>query len=131
MRISSTLALLLLASACHPAQTDQANLSNTEAAQGAKADDEGLVECARGTAAFVRECTVDRQATDRGLMLTVRRPDGSFRRLLVTKDGRGVIAADGAQAAKVSVVGADRIEVTLGGDRYRLPATVRGGTTPR
>jgi len=50
--------------------------------------------------------------------------------LLVTQDGRGVIAADGAEAAKVTITGADGIEVALGGNRYRLPATVKGTTKP-
>jgi hypothetical protein len=60
-----------------------------------------------------------------GLSLTVRAPNGGFRRLLVTKDGRGVIAADGAVPARVCPVSANRIEVAIAGDRYRLPATVR------
>ena len=58
-------------------------------------------------------------------MLTLRHPDGSFHRLLTTRDGHGLIAADGAVPARVSVVGPDLIEVTLSGDRYRLPATVK------
>lgn len=59
-------------------------------------------------------------------MLTVRHPDGAFHRLLVTKDGRGVIAADGAETAVVTIIANGEIEVALGGDRYRLPATVKG-----
>ena len=82
------------------------------------------VECAVDGAAFARACTVDRVTGDEGLVLTVHAPSGSFRRLLVTKDGRGVVAADGAEPAKVSVLGPGRIEVAIGGDRYRLPATV-------
>jgi len=41
-----------------------------------------------------------------------------------------VVAADGADAASVKVVGADAIEVAIGGDRYRLPATVKGPAVP-
>ena len=63
--------------------------------------------------------------TGSGLMLTVRHADdGRFHRLLVTRDGRGVVAADGAERAVVAIAG-DGIEVVIGGDRYRLPATVR------
>jgi hypothetical protein len=83
-------------------------------------------ECAvGGEQAFAPVCAVDRAQSPEGLTLTVRSPNGSFRRLLVTKDGRGVISADGVERAVVTPVGADRIEVAIGGDRYRLPATVK------
>ena len=84
------------------------------------------IECAMGgAAAFERVCIVERAVTERGLVLTIRSPTGSVRRLVTTKDGSGVAAADGAEAAAVKVVGPDRIEVAIGGDRYRLPATMR------
>lgn len=83
------------------------------------------VECAVDGAAYARICTVEKVETARGLGLTLRSPSGSFRRLLVTKDGRGVVTADGAEPAKVKVLGPDRIEVAVGGDRYRLPAAVK------
>jgi hypothetical protein len=83
------------------------------------------VECALdGAAAFERVCTVERTA-GREVVLTVRSPGGGFRRLAVTRDGRGVAAADGAEPAKVTVVGRDLIEVSVGSDRYRLPARVQ------
>jgi hypothetical protein len=84
------------------------------------------IECAlNGSAAFARSCTVERVSSGEGLILILRAPDGAFRRLLVTQDGRGVVAADGALPAKVTVIANDRIEVAVGGDRYRLPATVK------
>jgi hypothetical protein len=84
---------------------------------------EDRVECAlRESEAFVRECALELE----GDLLTVRHPDGGFRRLRITDDGRGVAAADGAFPATVEVVAGNRIEVGLDGDRYRLPATVRG-----
>ena len=86
------------------------------------------IECAVGRAqSFEPGCTLERSASAEGLTLTIRKPDGGFRRLLVTGDGRGVTAADGAEPAIVSVAGENRIEVAIGGDRYRLPATVRAG----
>ncbi len=95
--------------------------------QAKRAQAEGHVECAGpGDPAFAFVCTIDRTQTQDGLFLTLRHPDGGFRRLLVTHDGRGVIAADGAERAVVMTLGPDRIEVALGGARYRLPATVRG-----
>lgn len=85
------------------------------------------VDCAPpGTADLTPVCTLDRTETAAGTILTLRHPDGAFHRLQVTRDGRGVIAADGAEPARVTPVGPDRIEVELGGARYRLPATVRG-----
>ena len=122
-RISSAAVLLL--AACGERQPDTAILAKVEAEQRAIAEDDGRVLCARGAEPLARACTVDREQREERLVLTVRRPDGGFRRLLVTRDGRGVIAADGAEAARVAVAGADRIDVALGDDRYRLPATIR------
>ena len=61
------------------------------------------VECALGgSAAFAPDCTMERAEVDGQRTLIVRHPDGGFRRLLVTGDGRGVIAADGAEPASVN-----------------------------
>ncbi|GHH07114.1 hypothetical protein GCM10008023_00880 [Sphingomonas glacialis] len=119
--------LLLALAACGEPQTDKATLAKVEAEQRARQDDSGNIVCAqRGSGDFARVCTVDRTQSADGLVLTLRHPDGTFHRLLVTRDGRGVIAADGAEKAMVSVIGSGEIEVALGGDRYRLPATVKG-----
>ena len=127
MRISSAALLLLALAACGEPQTDKATLAKVEAEQRARQDDSGNIVCAqRGSGDFARVCTVDRTQSADGLVLTLRHPDGTFHRLLVTRDGRGVIAADGAEKAVVSVIGSGEIEVALGGDRYRLPATVKG-----
>ena len=89
------------------------------------AEVEAKIECAvEGAAAFDRLCTVERSAGPETL-LTLRGPGGSFRRLVVTRDGRGVAAADGAEPATVTVLGKNLIEVSIGSDRYRLPARVR------
>jgi hypothetical protein len=126
-RIFNVLLLPLALAACGEAHTDKATLARVEAEQRARQDDSGNIVCARaGSDAFARDCTVDRTQSDAGLILTLRHPDGAFRRLLVTRDGRGVIAADGAEKAVVTVIGSGEIEVALGGDRYRLPATVKG-----
>lgn len=83
------------------------------------------IECAvDGAAEFAPVCTVERSAGDEP-RLTLRSPSGSFRRLAVTGDGRGVAAADGAEEARVEVIDRGLIEVSIGADRYRLPATVR------
>ena len=113
------LPLLLLLSAC--GDSDQAPKDVLASAPpGAE-----RIECAVGGQAFAPVCVVDRTKSPDGLTLTVRGPGGGFRRLLVTKDGRGVIAADGVEQAVITPVGSDRIEVEIGGDRFRLPATVK------
>lgn len=120
------LAIALLAPACsEPAPADREVLARAEQQQGVAAVEEGRVNCAlAGARALARTCTVDREQGARGLVLTIRHPDGGFRRLLVTRDGRGVVAADGAEPARVSIVDAGEIEVAIGDDVYRLPATV-------
>lgn len=117
--------LPLALAACGEQKTNHATLARFEAQQNATLEDDGRVMCAQGQGALTRTCTVDREIGDDGLILTVRHLDGAFHRLLVTKDGRGVVAADGAEAAKVSVLAGNEIEVALGGSRYRLPATVK------
>ena len=83
------------------------------------------IECALdGAAGFEPLCTLERSPGGEG-RIVLRSPNGGFRRLVVTRDGRGVAAADGAEAATVTIVGKDLIEVSVGADRYRLPATVR------
>ncbi|HYJ83890.1 MAG TPA: hypothetical protein VEW26_13745 [Allosphingosinicella sp.] len=86
---------------------------------------EERIECAvDGAAAFERVCVVERTA-GREILLTIRSPSGGFRRLAVARDGRGVTAADGAEPATVTIAGKGLIEVSIGSDRYRLPARVR------
>lgn len=127
MRISSALGLALLMAGCGQSSPGDV-MRKVEAQTISQAADKGDVMCARSGETELRmACTLDRTTTDEGLILTVRHPDGAFHRLLVTRDGRGVVAADGAQRAEVTVTGAHQIEVALGGDRYRLPATI-GGT---
>ena len=84
------------------------------------------IDCRIGNAPqYERFCTIDYGESEAGRTLVVRKPDGGFRRFLVARDGRGVVAADGAEAAEVTIIADDRIEVTIGGDSFRLPATVR------
>ena len=127
MRTSSLLPFLLLA-ACSQESANTQALAVAEANQAAEAADDGLVNCAvDGAEAFSRVCLLDRQQTADGLVLTIRHPDGGFRRLKVTSDGRGVAAADGAQPADVAITGPGEIAVGVGDDHYRLPATIAAG----
>lgn len=98
---------------------------------GTSRDAGAQVPCAlQGAASFKGECSVDRIDARDGLTLLVHHPDGGFRRLLVTTDGRGVVTADGSEQAIVTVIDPGMIEVTVGEDRYRLPATVKGQALP-
>jgi hypothetical protein len=85
------------------------------------------IPCAlAGATNFNRDCTAERTISPDGMAIVLHHPDGGFRRLLVATDGRGVVTADGADQALVTVVDGSTIEVTVGEDRYRLPATVKG-----
>jgi hypothetical protein len=119
MKHAPLLTLLLLCACGKSEETAEDVLAS--APKGAE-----RIECAvAGSQAFQPVCAVDRAQSPEGLTLTLRGPSGSFRRLLVTKDGRGVVAADGVEQATVTPLGANRIEVAIGGDRFRLPATVK------
>jgi len=129
---AAPLLLLALLAACGTGKQPNGAAANAAeptiaapaATEGPAAVSDDRIDCAVDGAAFARVCTVERMRGEAGLLLTVHAPSGAFRRLLVTRDGRGVAAADGAEPAKVSVLGPGRIEVAIGGDRYRLPATV-------
>ncbi len=118
MRISdraATIALFLALGGCGQATSDPFGAADAE-----------KVECRIGTAtAFERDCVIEQANGPDGLVLTLRHPDGGFRRLLVMKDGSGVTAADGAEPAMVSLERDRTILVTIGGDGYRLPATIK------
>jgi len=90
---------------------------------GLSANDGDRIECAFGAKAdWARACVAERQ----GDMLTLRHADGGFRRFTIVKDGRGLVPADGAEQAKVDIVGDRQIELTIGDARYRIPATIAG-----
>lgn len=122
MRISSAVLLTLALTACGRRDAPVETVENSVA----QPTSDDRIDCAlSGATAFSRDCTVERTGTGENLILTVRHPDNGFHRLAVAKDGRGVVAADGAEAAKVTMLGDGRLEVAIGGDRYRLPATVK------
>ena len=123
------LALLLLVAGCRGAEPvpDSNGQEAADASPDMKAApvDDGKIECARGDSVFERICTIERSDSPQGRIITLRNPDGGFRRLLITRDGRGVVAADGAEPARVTPLSKEKIEVVIGRDRYRLSATVR------
>ena len=120
------LALPLLLAACDLKLPDKVADARAKSDARAMAEAEGKIEClVPGANAFAYACSIDRTQTQDGLYLSIRHPDGGFHRLLVTRDGRGVIAADGAEQAQVAPISDTLIEVSIAGAHYRLPATVR------
>jgi len=110
--VAHLIPLLVLAACGSPA--------DEEAIPGARAIDCRLAD----TKDFERICTIERTESPDGPVLVARAPDGGFRRFLIVGDGRGVIAADGAEPVAVHPAGAGHIDVTAGGMVYRLPAKV-------
>ncbi len=115
MRIFRSTSLLLALAACHHAPAPPPT------------DIGEKIDCALGkAAAMAHVCSVERTASAQGdLVLILHHPDGGFRQLMVTRDGRGVVAADGAAVASVTPLDGHKIEVVVENDRYHLPATVR------
>lgn len=106
---------------------DNGELAEAEARGSREAAEDGRIECAlEGAKLFDRTCTVEEMSSADGAILVVGRSNVGYRRLQITTDGRGVVSADGAEQAKVSIVGDNVIEVAIGNDRYRLPANTGG-----
>ena len=83
----------------------------------------GVADCISATGSgWSRSCLVERD----GDLLTLRHSDGGFRRLRIVRDGRGVITADGAELVTVNMADKGQIELSIGAEGYRLPATVAG-----
>jgi hypothetical protein len=81
-----------------------------------------VIDCAiHGAAEFAHDCAVERREEDGVSLLIVHHPDGGFRRFRLVDDGAGLAAADGAEAVAIARTG-ERIDASIDGDRYRLPA---------
>ncbi|MDR7227524.1 hypothetical protein J2X44_002060 [Sphingopyxis sp. BE259] len=124
-RLGCVAGFLLLA-ACGGAP-DNGDLAEAEARGSRDAAANGRIECAlEGAKLFDRTCTVEEMSGQDGAVLVVGRGNVGYRRLQITTDGRGVVSADGAEPANVTIVGDGMIEVAVGNDRYRLPANTGG-----
>ncbi len=109
--------ILLLAGCSKPSPSQQASEQAKQVAQ------EAGLECAIGPeAAWSSDCGLERD----GDSLTIRHPDGGFRRFRILSDGRGVEAADGSEKAQLQIVDQGRVEIRIGGDRYRMPVRIAG-----
>lgn len=89
------------------------------------------IDCAlAGASDFMPDCTVEETQQNGRTVLVVAAPDGMFRRFEKVADGRGVIAADGVEESMAHWVGDRVLEVSVGRDRYRFPATLKPDTSP-
>ncbi len=110
MRTSSVAVLLVLAACTGEPANDDAT---------AGADIENRIECAvNGNTEISATCAIERGP---GNALALRHPDGGFRRLTIETDGT-IDTADGAESIVLVPMPDGRSEITIGTDRYRLPA---------
>lgn len=117
------LALLALAACSRGGEAEPGESGGTAAESGVEAAGAAAetAPCAlAGARTFTAQCTVERSQVDGRTILTVRHPDGGFRRLVALEGGKGYAAADGSEEAHLEANGAE-IEVTLGDDHYLLP----------
>ena len=85
-----------------------------------------LIACApAGAATFGTDCTAELAADGDEQLVIVRNPDGSFHRFSIVDGGRRIEAADGAQMLDLKFADS-KVTVTIGGDRYILPASTSG-----
>ncbi len=77
------------------------------------------IACGEDGTDQVLECGLDVATVESGTRLTIRQPDGGFRRIEV--NGSGWRAADGAEPLKVIGSVSGGFDVRIGGWRYRLP----------
>jgi len=116
MRFALPLSLLLAACGAEP----PGEMTNGAAAP-APGEPDPRIECRLGAAtAFERLCSVEVAEEGERRVLTVRKPDGGFRRLVMAGGGQ-VAAADGAEQPRSSQMSDGRTEVSIGGDIFRLP----------
>jgi hypothetical protein len=120
------LSVPLLLISCGQQKQDDTKMIKSEKQAAAQAADDGKIDCAlAGTAKFMRVCTTERIAGPEGQILSIRHPDGGFRRFKVLTDGRGLTPAEGADVTKISILDSGTIELSSGDDLYHLPAQVK------
>lgn len=109
---------------CLPVMAGAAAACSSPSAPPSVAGGDEHIACAvAGSGAFKRVCAVERMEKEGGLFLTVRHPDGGFRRFEVLTDGHGLAVVDGADQAGMAL-NSGLLDVTVGNDRYRFPTTL-------
>ena len=118
---------LLLASLAGCGRDGSVPIAQAEKDAGDQAARDGMIACAlAGADTFERTCTTEQIAAPDSKMLVIRHADGGFRRFTILTDGRGLAPADGFDETRIRVLGANRIELSSGDDKYRLPAQIKG-----
>lgn len=88
------------------------------------------IACAVGGKAELTDvCMVQRVREQGELLLVVRQPDGASRRFRVTRDGTGLVLANGETPDRRVLVG-HTLDVTVGADRYIFPASRKDDSAP-
>ena len=129
-RISDIVALTVLLTACD-SRPDNTVLADAEQRSSAQAVEDGKIECAiDGASTFIRDCLTERLSGEGGVTMIIRHPDGGFRRFNILTDGHGLEAADGFDKAKISIAEDGKILVSVGPDRYLLPAQIKTAANP-
>ena len=125
-----SLGLALVLVACRGGDDDRSAAIATDGRVVEARADNKRIDCAlSGAASFATVCTVERndgtlvvlRHPDGGVL---RHPDGGFRRITLASD-KSIDAADGSEAPLGKTLPDGRFELTLGNDRYRLPADLR------
>ncbi|WP_211051312.1 hypothetical protein [Parasphingorhabdus halotolerans] len=128
-RTFSLFAIVAALSACGKPDNDV--LAEAEERAAAQKLDDGKIECAiNGDTDFNRGCETERLSGENGVTLIIRHPDGGFRRFNILTDGRGLEAADGSEKAAISIVEDGKILVSVGQDKYIMPAQLKPSKPP-
>lgn len=110
---------VVLVTACSAQPEDQ---TTNGAAAPAPGQPDRRIECRiDGAVEFQRICSQEWVTGPDGQILILRKPDGGFRRLRATNDIRYFVAADGAEQANAIALRHGVIQITIGGDQFRLP----------
>jgi hypothetical protein len=137
MQIFKRLLLLGLVASiagCGPSKKDKdiadKNLAQLDKASDKEAAADGKIECAvSGAKELTRSCLTEKISGTDGQSLIIRHANGGFRRFKILTDGRGLQAAEGAEKLSIKVLDGGKIEATIAGDRYQLPAQIKANTS--
>ena len=131
LRISNAAFLLAAMTACSQGGSPASEASAAAGQAGGGAPGAVTsVPCALGGAkSFTAACTIERESRDGRTMLTLRHPDGGFRRVIELGGGTSFAAADGSDEVAIGANGQE-IEVTLGSDHYLFPAAAAATSAP-